>query len=153
MSQIDCGVPQVSVLGPLLFLVYVNDIQHAFTNATPKLFADDINVFLFHSDIKTLFNLANELKSLNEWLLANKLSLSIGEGKDTTYTLFSPGKHPEVKQLPELHISGQTVPYTPMIKYLGVLLDHKLSFKENIKLLCEEINKYICVISNDNVNL
>ena len=113
MFQIDCGVPQGSVLGPLLFLIYVNDIQHAFVNATPKLFADDINIFLFHSDIKTLYNLANtELKSLNEWILANKLSLSIGEGKDTKYTLFSPGKYPDVNKLPQLYISEQLVPCT-----------------------------------------
>ena len=144
VSEINCGVPQGSVLGPLLFLVYVNDIQHAFINATPKLFADDINLFLFHEDLKTLFSLANsELESLNEWLLANKLSLSIGEGKDTKYTLFSPKTNPEINELPELHISGKPVPYTPMIKYLGVLLDHKLSFKEHIKVLCDKIKKYI----------
>ena len=44
-SVIGCGVPQGSVLGPLLFLLYVNDIQNAFTSATPKLYADDINIF------------------------------------------------------------------------------------------------------------
>ena len=143
-SQINCGVPQESVLGPLLFLIYVNDIQNAFINATPKLFADDINIFLFHADLKILFNLANtELRSLNQWLLANKLSLSIGEGKDTKYTLFAPRKYPDINKLPELRISGQQVPYTPTIKYLGVLLDHKLSFKEHITSLCDKIKKYI----------
>ena len=71
-----------------------------FTNATPKLFADDINVFLFHKDLKTLYLQANrELDSLNEWLLANKLSLSIGEDKDTKYTLFSPTKYTDTSKL------------------------------------------------------
>ena len=75
--------------------------------------------------------------------MANKLSLSIGEGKDTKFTLFSPHKNQEITKLPELHISGQSVPYTPTIKYLGVLLDHKLSFKEHIRFLCDKIKKYI----------
>ena len=143
-SHINCGVPQGSVLGPLLFLIYVNDIQNAFKNATPKLFADDINLFLFHKDIKTLYSMANtELESLNEWLLANKLSLSIGEDKDTKYTLFSPRKYPEIDSLPKLHIANQEVPYTTTIKYLGVYLDFELSFKEHISKIYEKVNKYV----------
>ena len=143
-SHIECGVPQGSVLGPLLFLIYVNDIQHAFTHASPKLFADDINLFIFHKDLKTLYSLANtELESLNTWLLANKLSLSIGENKDTKYTLFSPKSYPDIDKLPFLYISGQLVPYTTVIKYLGVHLDHKLTFKDHIDKLKEKINKYV----------
>ena len=143
-ASVNYGVPQGPVLGLLLFLLYVNDIQNAFTNATPKLFADDINLFIFHKDLKTLYSLANmELELLNEWLLAHRLSLSIGADKDTTHTLFSQKKHPDTKNLPKLHISGQVVPYTDTIKYLGVLLDSGLSFKNHIKNLYEKLNKYV----------
>ena len=108
----------------------MNDIRNAFTKATPKLFADDINVFLFHKDLKTLYLQANrELEYLNEWLLANKLSSSIGEDKDTKYSLFSPTNYPDTSKLPELCISGQLVLYTTTIKYLRVFLDYQLSFK------------------------
>jgi hypothetical protein len=89
-SVIGCGVPQGSVLGPLLFLLYVDDIQNAFTSATPKLFADDINIFLFGKDLKGLFSTTNtELASLSEWLLANKLTLSIGQDDNTKFTLYA----------------------------------------------------------------
>ena len=55
------------------------------------LFSDDINLFIFHKDFETLYFLAkNELESLNNMLLANKLSFSIGENRDTKYALFSP---------------------------------------------------------------
>ena len=61
-----CGVPQGPVLGPLSFLLYVNDIQNAFTNVTPKLFADDINNFLFHKHLKALYSQVNRaLEPLN----------------------------------------------------------------------------------------
>ena len=95
-------------------------------------------------DLKSLYSLANtELDSLNEWLLANKLSLSIGQDKDTKYTLFAPKKYPDIQTLPQLSISGQTVPYTTVIKYLGVYLDHKLTFKDHIEKLNEKIKKYV----------
>ena len=140
-SVIGCGVPQGSVLGPLLFLLYVNDIQNAFTSATPKLFADDINIFLFGKDLKGLFSTANtELASLSEWLLANKLTLSIGQDKDTKFTLFA-NKQPT--NLPKLSFQGLEVPFTTTIKYLGVHLDNKLTFKEHITKICEKIKKYV----------
>ena len=64
-SEFECityGVPQGSVLGPLLFLIYVNDIQFAITNAKIKLFADDTNVFFHSKDLVKLFTLANVSK-------------------------------------------------------------------------------------------
>ena len=83
-STVECGVPQGSVLGPLLLILYVNDINNALDNGIPKLFADDANLFFFNRDINTLFSEANyELSLLGDWLLANKLSLSIGHNKDT----------------------------------------------------------------------
>ena len=63
----------------------------------------------------------------------------MGQDKDTKYTLFAPKKYPDIQNLPQLSISGQTVPYTTVIKYLGVYLDHKLTFKDHIEKLNEKI--------------
>jgi len=65
-------------LGPLLLLIYVNDIGNVLPNKTVKLFADDTNIFIFHQDISMINIMANEyMFSLSQWFIANKLSLNI----------------------------------------------------------------------------
>ena len=77
LNDIVCGVPQGSVLGPLLFLIYVNDIHSAVSDGILKLFADDTNLFLFDPDLKTLERKANDcLRKMEVWFIANKLTLN-----------------------------------------------------------------------------
>ena len=80
-----CGLPQGLILGPLLFLLYVNDLHNS-AALEPIMFADDTNLFYEHSDLKTLFSLVNqELQKINEWSEANKLSVNVEKIK---YSLF-----------------------------------------------------------------
>ena len=133
----------ISVLGPLLFLIYINDIPNAFKNAVPKLFADDTNIFIFHKSKDALFKIANtELKSLENWLLANKLSLSIGIDKETKFSFFTTNKNEQKDNLPNLKLLNQNLPQTDYVKYLGVLLDDCLTFKNHISKLCDKLKKY-----------
>ena len=85
-ESITYGVPQGSIVGPLLFLVYVNDLPNATNILDPIMFADDKNLFYSHHDIKTLFSTVNEeLEKLAGWFTGNRLSMSI---KTTKYTFF-----------------------------------------------------------------
>ena len=69
--------PQGSILGPLLFLIFVNDLHKVTKYLDPIMFADDTNIFVSLKNIKTLFQIvSSELKLVNEWFLANTLSLN-----------------------------------------------------------------------------
>jgi len=78
LRDVKCGVPQGNVLGPLLFLLYVNDIQNCVPSIPIKLYADDTNVFIHGNNIDAItFDAEDCIHNLNKWFVANKLSLSI----------------------------------------------------------------------------
>ena len=83
---VKCDIPQVSILVPLFFLIFVNDLNNSTKVLDPVLFADDSNLFCSNNNIRALFETANkELSQINEWFLANKLSLNVAK---TNYILF-----------------------------------------------------------------
>ena len=88
--NVTCGVPQGSILGPLLFLIYMNDLPHCLTNSKAILFADDTTLYASADNIPYLYDLINhDMANLTDWFRANKLSLNASK---TNYMLFSPKK-------------------------------------------------------------
>jgi len=123
-SSINCGVPQGSILGPLLFLAYVNDMSAA-VKCKLLLYADDSALMVSHKDVQYIQQtLSFELESVSKWLIDNKLSLHLGK---TESILF--GTKRKLKSHSELNITcnGSKIVSKSSVKYLGVDLDQCLN--------------------------
>ena len=138
LSQITCGVPQGSVLGPLLFLIYINDLPSISNKLKFYLFADDTNICYESADLINLEKLINcELKKLYQWLCSNRLALNIDK---TNFVLFHSQRKAVDKPI-TLIINKKAISQANYVKYLGVLIDSNLSWKFHIHELCKKISK------------
>jgi len=134
---VNTGVPQGSVLGPLLFLIYMNDISKTVTNSKLRLFADDSNLFVSGSSVEQIVNDSNiMLTRLFEWFQANELTLNVDK---TCFTLFTNKKNVRLKE--KLIIDGKVIHRVSSTKYLGLFLDENLSWTSHIDYVAKKLVK------------
>jgi len=141
INNVSCGVPQGSVLGPLLFLLYVNDIGNSVPDVSIKLYADDTNLFIFHKSVESLIiDAGTYITRLNEWFAANKLSLSIDK---TCYSMF--GVDDCDKSVVSIKVDGVELKQVESTKYLGIIIDSHLNWGNHIDYLYRKLIKFTSI--------
>ena len=144
MKNIICGVPQGSILGPLLFIIYVNDIINTSDVLEFILFADDTTILFSHKDIENQISLINtELNEVSNWFKANKLSVNASK---TNYMILGTPHMTSVKQT-EVILDNTILDRVQCTKFLGVLIDECLTRKNHIECICKTISRNIGVMN------
>ena len=133
-KPIKYGVPQGSNLGPLLFLLYINDMKNSSVLLNFINFADDTTAYVKGSDMNAIYDiLETELGRVSQWLHVNRLSLNIDK---TNYMIITNKKIDEK----ELRISGRIIKRATSVKFLGVTIDDRLSFAGHVRDVTNKIS-------------
>ena len=141
-KQIKCGVPQGSILDPILFIIYMNDIMNISNILYTILYADDTCAVLSGNDLSDFIKLLHtEFCKLSIWLSYNKLSLNTNK---TFYLLFHRARIKSVKI--SMEMNGSIINRVNSIKYRGVIIDHKLNWIEHIAYVKNKTSKGVGIL-------
>ena len=139
---VEYGSPQGSCLGPLLFLVFCNDLHRTLEICSCILFTDDTTLYKTHADSKFLeWSVNEDLKLLSDWFKANKLTLNLSK---TVFMYFPHSKKcPDIKAI---HCDGTKIPKVSTTKFLGVWIDDCLNWKHHTNKLIIKLQKNIWLL-------
>ena len=142
IQSISCGVPQGSILGPLLFLIYVNDLPNVSDMLFTVMFADDTSMFVNVENLSTLeTQLNSELKHVSTWLQVNKLSLNVDK---SCFIVFKTVKKSDLKV--NICINDKRLSRVSQVKFLGTIIDDKLTWKPHIDYISKKLSKAIAIM-------
>lgn len=141
-QTVNIGIPQGSILGPILFIIYNNDLPRISDRLKTTLFADDTNFSLTHNDYDSMVTIFNsELQKIQEWTVANRLTIN---NSKTELLLFS-NRH-TFHNDEQIILNQHFVKYVDNAKFLGVKIDTKMNFKNHINYITKKIAKHAGIL-------
>jgi len=144
LKLINIGVPQGSILGPLLFLIHMNDIPNA-TLSRPRLFTDETCLIVSSTSLSTLEQECNiELKNLQTWCNANKLEIN---PKNSAFLLILSKLNAPKVNLDIMYDNECPVANSENSRYLGLILDSKLNYRSHIRMVENKIARSVGIMN------
>ena len=145
-SLSHCGVPQGSIIGPFLFLIYINDLPNCLNAGAPRIYADDTNVTFSAATIPDLeYQINSDLKYIDRWLKAQKLSLNVA--KMEFMFISSRQKLQSLNDYTtNIHTDGIPINQSNQSKSLGLITDKNLSWKAHIHEISKKVSSGIGVL-------
>ena len=146
------GVPQGSILGPLLFVLFINDLPTAISKCNILLYADDAVIFAAHKDIKILEETLNdELNEVNKWTLSNFLFIN---KRKTEFVIFgTDARLSKVTDKVIIKIGDYEINRVYDFKYLGIVLDDSLTWKDHVRYVISRVGKRVGVLGRLRKNI
>ena len=142
-KPIEYGVPQGSVLGPLLYLIFCNDLHKSLEFCKAIMYADDTNLYVTNKSLaEGLRKLKHDLCIATDWFRANKLSLNVAK---TNYMIFKP-KSLEVDCDTQLSFQNEIIKQVKSTKFLGIIVDENLTWNYHLKYVCCQLSKGLFVL-------
>ena len=142
-GKVECGVPQGSVLGPLFFILYLNDMIRAAEELALVLFADDTSIFVKGRSREELFAKVNRgLAQLSVWFRCNKLTLNL---KKTEYVYFG-GPGGRIVPQGGIKIGGDEIKRVVGVRFLGVWVDEGLRWTEQIEKVKSKVSRLLGIL-------